>query len=406
MTDDEGADSDAIDQVEFAAAAPAQFIEIDDRPAPTQAGVALCLSGGGYRAALFHLGSVWALKRAGVLPTLDRIASASGGSILAGLLAVKWREVAAEPTDQDQIFRREVVDPLFSLTDSTLDISTSVMRLIRLHTLFDPLVYALDRHLYNRATLQQLPDRPRFVINATNVQSGALWRFMKPRMRDWRVGDVPNPNVRISHAVAASAAFPPFLSPFILKTDPRSFLSDSGKDLAIDKFRKRIVLTDAGVYDNLAIETAWKKYDTLLISDAGWPLPAEHTPSMLWLGHTRRVVNVLTHQIALIRQNQVKSSFKIQRKHGDPNGSVHPLGRKGAYWGITSRPESYTDQDYYVENHVELEKVKRYKTRLERVPKVVREYLVDWGYFLTKLAIRKYMNVMLTASPPYSRVGK
>ena len=33
-------------------------------------------------------------------------------------------------------------------------------------------------HLYGDATLQDLPDDPpRFVINATNVQSGALWRF-------------------------------------------------------------------------------------------------------------------------------------------------------------------------------------------------------------------------------------
>ena len=34
------------------------------------------------------------------------------------------------------------------------------------------------------ATLQDLPDTPRFVINATNVQTGALFRFSKPYMAD------------------------------------------------------------------------------------------------------------------------------------------------------------------------------------------------------------------------------
>ena len=33
--------------------------------------------------------------------------------------------------------------------------------------------------LYGTRTLQDLPDYPRFVINATNLQSGALWRFSK-----------------------------------------------------------------------------------------------------------------------------------------------------------------------------------------------------------------------------------
>lgn len=44
-------------------------------PAP---GIALCMSGGGYRAMLFHTGSVWRLYEAGFLPRLDRVSSVSG----------------------------------------------------------------------------------------------------------------------------------------------------------------------------------------------------------------------------------------------------------------------------------------------------------------------------------------
>ena len=47
--------------------------------------MALCLSGGGYRAMLFHVGALWRLNELGLLPRLDRVSSVSGGSITAGV---------------------------------------------------------------------------------------------------------------------------------------------------------------------------------------------------------------------------------------------------------------------------------------------------------------------------------
>jgi hypothetical protein len=78
-----------------------------------------------------------------------------------------------------------------------------------------PIARAYDRHLFNGGTptLQDLPDRQRFVINATNQQSGAVWRFSKPYMRDLRVGEVARPRLAVSLAVEPSSAFPRFLSP-------------------------------------------------------------------------------------------------------------------------------------------------------------------------------------------------
>lgn len=399
---DDKDDDDGADEL-FEAAAPTEFIDGEARPPVTAQGTALCLSGGGYRAALFHLGAVWALKRAGCLGELDRISSASGGSILAALLGLNWQQIEAEGARDGQVFMTRIVEPVLKLTSKTVDIGAGLCRLAGLHSLFDPFVHELDQ-LYSKRTLQDLPDRPRFVINATNVQSGALWRFMKPRMRDWRVGDIPEPTVRLSHAVAASAAYPPFLSPFILKTAPEDFVENSGQDLRGAKFRTRVMLTDAGVLDNLAVDTAWKKYDTLLISDAGWPLPAQHSPSMRWLGHTQRVVGILTHQLADIRQTQIKASFKIQRE-SEREGMTHPLGRKGAYWGITSRVESYTKAPFWVEDPVMLEKVKRLPTRLAAVPRLSKEYLIDWGYMLSRVALEKYFGRACPQPPPFCRIG-
>jgi predicted acylesterase/phospholipase RssA len=48
-----------------------------------EAGAALCLSGGGYRAMLLHLGALRRLNEWGHLQKLARISSVSGGSITA-----------------------------------------------------------------------------------------------------------------------------------------------------------------------------------------------------------------------------------------------------------------------------------------------------------------------------------
>src|SRR2546423_284953 len=64
--------------------------------------------------------------------------------------------------------------------------------------------------IFGAATLQDLPARPRFVINSTSLQSGVLWRFTKAYMEDYRVGRIPHPRTPLAVAVAASSAFPPF----------------------------------------------------------------------------------------------------------------------------------------------------------------------------------------------------
>lgn len=53
--------------------------------------MALCLSGGGPRAMVFHVGALWRLNEAGLLPRLDRVSSVSGGSITAGTNWAGWK---------------------------------------------------------------------------------------------------------------------------------------------------------------------------------------------------------------------------------------------------------------------------------------------------------------------------
>ena len=56
-------------------------------------GIALCLSGGGYRAMLFHLGGIIRLNEMGHLKSIARVSSVSAGSITAGVLGQAWRQL-------------------------------------------------------------------------------------------------------------------------------------------------------------------------------------------------------------------------------------------------------------------------------------------------------------------------
>jgi NTE family protein len=115
----------------------------------------------------------------------------------------------------------------------------------------DEVQAAYRKHLFGDATLQDLPDAPRFVINATNVQSGALFRFSKPYMGDYRIGRVMNPTLSLATSRARTTSPHRIRSP--LQISP------------ILRFRSRMVLSDGGVYDSLGLEDL-KPYRVLFSS--------------------------------------------------------------------------------------------------------------------------------------------
>ena len=94
-----------------------------DPPAPLKQAIGLCLSGGGYRAMLFHLGTLWRLNDAAYLGKLDRISSVSGGSITAGVLALHWKELEMTPSGVASRFSI-VVDEIRKMASHTIDIGS------------------------------------------------------------------------------------------------------------------------------------------------------------------------------------------------------------------------------------------------------------------------------------------
>jgi NTE family protein len=307
------------ERVSEAVIEPVKYLE-NERRAALEDGMALCLSGGGYRAMLFHAGVLWRLNELGILPKLKRISSVSGGSTTFGVLAMNWQRLDFEGNDIAANFETEIVEPLRRMASVTIDV-WSVLTGIFPFTSVGNRVAAFDKHLFKGRTLQDITDEPRFVFNATNVQSGALWRFTKPYMRDYRIGEITKPTVKLAVAVAASSAFPPVLSPVVLNFKPENYSPGSFGDLSGERFITRVVLTDGGVFDNLGLETAWKRYKTILVSDAGTTFATPECPNRDWLRHAVRVLFIIDNQVRNLRRRQLVESYRAKL-------------RKGAYWSI------------------------------------------------------------------------
>ena len=65
--------------------------------------IGLALSGGGFRASLYHLGLVRFLRDAGLLPSVTHITSVSGGSIFAAHLVLNWGRYNGSASEFDAV---------------------------------------------------------------------------------------------------------------------------------------------------------------------------------------------------------------------------------------------------------------------------------------------------------------
>jgi NTE family protein len=333
---------------------------------------------------LFHVGALWRLYETGYLSQLSRISSVSGGSITAGVLGLNWSNLRFAPAPVMADFTTHVVSPIQRLASKTIDAASVVSGVLLPGSVSDKVTAAYRKYVFGDATLQTLPDHPRFVMNATNVQSGVLWRFMKPYMRDYRVGEVCQPTVALAVAVAASSAFPPVLSPVSLEVDADAYTLNSGTDLQHEPYTTDVVLTDGGVYDNLGLETAWKRYDTILVSDAGGKTAAEAEPKHDWARHSYRVLNLIDNQVRSLRKRQLIASFI----NGD---------RKGAYWGIRTDISKYGLPNSLPCPLAQTLALAETPTRLNRLEPVVQEHLINWGYAVCDAAIRQHVDQSLAA---------
>ena len=224
----------------------------------------LCLSGGGFRATLYHLGVVRLLFEAGLLGNVRHLISVSGGSILAAHLILNWKDYLAS----GEKFR----DTAKNLVDiAGFDLRNRILRRVY-KTPTTLLERYYERELYTGKQLQDLGGEgwPRLWLLTTNLTTGSPACFTRQGLHldvSERAGDpIKCEDQPVALAVAASSAFPAFFPPMAL-TPERLRVSEQALH------HSQILLTDGGVYDNLGVRAlrAIRAGDTTtpaIISDA------------------------------------------------------------------------------------------------------------------------------------------
>jgi NTE family protein len=367
-----------------------------------KAGMALCLSGGGSRAMLFHSGAILRLAEVGVLGKLDCVSSVSGGSIAAGLLAAAYKRSSGAPSPA--AVKEQVLEPALDLSTKFIDIPAFIVgTLLPRSSPGRRLARAFEQHLYEGLTLGDLPDKPEFVINATNLGTGVLWRFSKAFVGDYQVGGGPRPRLKLAMAVAASGAFPPFFTPFVLRFPENAPWPQSGKLPAerAKPFRRRAKLGDGGIYDNLGLETAWKRFGTVFVSDGGgtYKLSPELPGDVLRLGI--RVTETIDHQVRSLRLRQIIESYQ-------PTDARTPPRRKGAFWGIRTPYSRYPDRHAGISAPPErTDELAAVGTHMRGLDPVIARRIVNWGYAISDAALRSYVREVAVDEPalPFSTEG-
>ncbi|HEX7829906.1 MAG TPA: patatin-like phospholipase family protein [Thermoanaerobaculia bacterium] len=352
--------------------------------------LALCLSGGGYRAMLFHLGTLWYLAQAGYLPKLDRVSSVSGGSITAGYLALKWKDLTFDAAGVATNFESVIVAPIRKLADTTIDAGGVIKGALTPGvSINDKIIGSYKKILFGEATLQDIVDKPRFVINATNVQTGSLFRFSKPYIADYKIGMMDKPKTSLAAAVAASSAFPPVLSPARLDFKHTDWTKLAKGECAQPPYTTKVVLSDGGVYDNMGIETAWKRCKRVFVSDAGGKYQPEKNPHSDWARHALRINATIDSQVRNLRKRQVVSAFT------DPKSD-----HTGAYWGMWTVPSEYPTSALKIDDARALE-LAQTPTRLAKMAAETQEAIINFGFGMAERAIRSWYDKAAFAPSKY-----
>jgi predicted acylesterase/phospholipase RssA len=289
--------------------------------------IGLALSGGGFRASLFHLGILARLAELDVLRSVEVLSCVSGGSVIGAQYYLEVRQLLQEKPDAE-ITREDYVAIVLRLEEQFLagvqrNVRTRVAasfvnaarmllqpaysRTVRVGELYEEMLYArVDdgggaqprrmRELTIAPCDGPADFRPRYhnwrrrakvpilVLNATALNTGHNWQFTATSMGEppsgidpevdandrlrrvaYRDAPLPHDAMRLGHAVAASACVPGLFEPLTLP----------------DLYPERTVrLVDGGVHDNQGMQALLDEdCAVVLLSDASGQTQSEANPA-------------------------------------------------------------------------------------------------------------------------------
>lgn len=364
--------------------------------------IGLALSGGGIRATVFHLGVLARLAKQSAVENITLLSTVSGGSLTVALV-----HGCSEGTwpGSETLLRHTIPKARCLLTGRSLNYAYFRCMLLSPWMLRHGRAAALAEALQNCwsvvGALPDLPESPRWIINATCFETGKNWRFMKKRMGDYVTGYVSSPNLPIARAVAASSAVPGLIGSLKLNTDQFEwFTYDRARTPTPHTPRlNSITLWDGGVYDNLGVEALFKTgggyrdgFDFLIVSDASALLEFETRTSRAPL----RLLNVATDQVRGLRARAVVSY--LQRNPG--TGAYLKMGNtEERIYREAERPDIAKRISHNSLSDSDVRQAANIGTTLRKLAQCEYDFLFAHGYQVADATLSAYCSGLFVPAP-------
>ncbi|HEY1206681.1 MAG: patatin-like phospholipase family protein [Bryobacteraceae bacterium] len=360
--------------------------------------IGLALSGGGFRASIFHLGVIRRLEELEIMKDVDAISAVSGGSIVAAYYVCEMEQrlhameetQRADPAERVRIFG-DIAEEFLRAVDHNLRtraliytpffhpwlfLKTLVSRPFRTGARATLIQSEYDLWFYDGDTLDQFPSvtpdqvppkstviyGPNLILNTTSLLTGERVAFSRVPISGMAALSRVNKNVlKISRVVGASSGVPVVFPPTVINGN---------------------ALVDGGVCDNQGIEAlvddtpGETPCDTLLVSDASGQMESKDSVKTGETSVYARVNDILQFQV---RAKLLKLLVQWQNPPAKSFAFVH------LFLNLKDRPQvtNRVPSDY-------IPAIGRIRTDLDQFSYVEREALMYHGYTLIDAQIRQY----------------
>lgn len=375
----------------------------------------LSLSGGGFRATLYSLGSLIRLNEVGLMRELNTITSVSGGSITAGWLMLNWSKLNFRNNiDNPELFTAEnfhdtITEPLIEFCSRNIVSHKEIIlsKLLPFYSAINSVKSKYSKYLFGDVLLKDIElscGAPDFIFYGTNLDTGSSVRIQKDSVRDYNIGIAYGHSLSLVQAISISSGFPPFLSPIIIDSSDWRWESSGYEKLpeeVVNRLRQRLILCDGGLYDNLGLEALWKtgsekEFDTIFCCDAGAPMPIpwkqEDLKYYSWYRQFNRMTDIMINQQRALRKRTLLSNLI--------DGVF-----KGGYWGIDIRLTDSDRQQFLLEKdfNQHYSHIKFLGTQLSQFSESDTKKLINLGYCHTDLVLRQRFDnsISIPTSAPF-----
>lgn len=373
-----------------------------ERMTKEEMNIGLALSGGGMRAAVFHLGILQYLASADLLQHVTHISSVSGASICIGLIL--GNHDGTWP-DNDAFLNEVLPQIKVALTEKDVQWH-ALARLVIEPYYWDKkanlLANVMERKWNVKGCLQDITTMPRWTINTTAYETGKDFRIAQHAMGEAETGLVMNPELPISHAVAASAGFPVLIGPYKLHTKKYQWWDEEHQRVVPED--KVYHLWDGGVYDNMGLDPLFhigyhshfsKDINYLIVSNASGVIDHKTRRLDFSIENLKRLLDISMDQVESLRSTSVLSYVRQHK-----NGLYIKIGTKVS--DILQQCElPYEKKEHYLQEALSNDMVKQvedYPTNLSKMSKHDFELIKGHGYELARVQFEEQFAGIRTAS--------